>query len=78
MSNYILFGLYLFLLLGIFGFLAIFMMHIRDYRQYSRYITTITRVYLLLMVAIAIFGGYHILNGSIFPQTLRPIQRVNL
>ncbi|MBC7498804.1 hypothetical protein H7170_04130 [Candidatus Gracilibacteria bacterium] len=78
MSNYILFGLYLFLLLGIFGFLAIFMMHIRDYRQYSRYITTITRAYLLLMVAIAIFGGYHILTGSIFPQTLRPIQRVNL
>ena len=78
MSNYILFGLYLFLLIGVFGFLAVFMVHIRDYRQYSRYITTITRTYLLLMVVIAIFGGYYILVGTIFPQTRTPVQRINL
>jgi len=56
MSNYILFGVYLVLILGIFGFLTIFMMHIRDYLQYSRYLKGITRFYLALMVTIAIFG----------------------
>lgn len=78
MSNYILFGPYLLLLIGIFGFLAVFMMHIRDYRQYSRYITVIIRVYLTLMIIIALFGGYMILSGTIFPQSQRPAQRVNL
>ncbi|MBC7503768.1 hypothetical protein H7169_02270 [Candidatus Gracilibacteria bacterium] len=78
MLNYIFFGLYLFLVIGLFGFLAVFMMHIHDYKQYSRYITVITRIYLTLMVVIAIFGGYYILVGSIFPQTRGPIQRLNL
>lgn len=56
MANYIFFGIYLLLITGIFGFLTIFMMHIRDYRQYSRYLTGITRFYLILMVIIAING----------------------
>ena len=78
MSNYILFGIYLFLILGIFGFLTIFMMHIRDYLQYSRYLKGITRFYLVLMVVIAIFGGYSILTGDIFPQSKSAVKRINL
>ena len=75
--NYILFGGYLLFLFAISGFLAIFLIHIRDYRQYSRYITIITRIYLVLMLVIAIFGWYYILTGTIFPQREKPIQRHN-
>ncbi len=78
MIHYILFGFYLIIVFGVFGFLAVFMMHIRDYLQYSRYITQITRVYFVIMILISIFGGYYVLTGTIFPQTKQPIQRVNL
>ncbi len=75
--NYIFFGGYLVLLFIIFGFLIIFLIHIKDYKQYSRYITNITRIYLTLMILIAIFGWYHILTGKIFPQKEKVIQRHN-
>jgi hypothetical protein len=56
MVNYVLFGIYLFVVLGIFGFITIFMMHIRDYQRYSSYVAILTRVYIAIMLLIAIFG----------------------
>ena len=54
MPNYILFGIYLFIVLGIFGFITIFMIHIRDYQRYSSYVAILTRVYIAVMVIVAI------------------------
>ncbi|MBX9809506.1 hypothetical protein K2X92_03910 [Candidatus Gracilibacteria bacterium] len=78
MANYIFFGMYLFVVLGLFGFIAIFMLHIRDYQQYSRYLKTLTRIYILAMVLIASVGGYYLLTGTIFPQNKSTIKRINL
>ncbi len=78
MLNYILLGVYIFVVLGIFWFLAVFMMHIRDYQKYSRYIPIVTRIYMILMILVALFGGYYILVGTIFPQSQKSIQRINL
>ena len=56
MANYILFGIYLFMVLGIFGFVTIFMMHIRDYQRYSSYVGILTRVYIIVIIIVSILG----------------------
>lgn len=78
MHNYILFALYLLVVLLLLGFVVIFLMHIREYKQYSRYIGIVTKTYIIIVLTIAIIGGYFVLTGSIIPSQGRSIQRINL
>lgn len=64
MFHYILLGIYILALIFLSGFLAIFIVHIRDYFQYSKYIKTILRVYITIVLCIAVFWGYQILTGN--------------
>jgi hypothetical protein len=36
--------------------------HIGDFRQYSKYLSGVLKVYLILIIVIGIFGGYKILT----------------
>jgi amino acid permease len=62
--NWILFGIYLFCIISLFAFIAIVIMHIGEFRQYSRYINPILRLYVFLIVLIALFGGYKVLTDN--------------
>ena len=64
MFNFVIFGVYLVVLIFLFGFIAIFVRHIRDFQEYSRYLRPIMRTYIVLMMLIALFGGYMILTGQ--------------
>ena len=62
--NLVLIGMYLFMILLIFGFIAIVVMHIGIFRQYSKYLSIVLKIYLVTILLIAIFGGYKILTGT--------------
>jgi hypothetical protein len=62
--NWILFGIYLFCVLWLFVFIAIVLMHIGEFRQYSRYINPILRIYIVLIVLIWLFGAYEVLTNT--------------
>lgn len=47
-------------------------MHIGEFRQYSRYINPILRIYIVLVVLIWLFGAYKVLTDttkSLSPET---------
>ncbi|MFZ2256032.1 MAG: hypothetical protein WAW59_01500 [Patescibacteria group bacterium] len=69
--NWILFGIYILCVLTLFVFIAIVMMHIGEFRQYSRYINPVLRIYIVLVVLIALFGGYRVLTDDIQPSSLK-------
>jgi hypothetical protein len=50
--NWILFGIYLFCIISLFAFIAIVLMHIGEFRQYSRYINPVLRIYIVLIILI--------------------------
>lgn len=52
--NFILFGIYFMIVLGVFAFIAIFVRHIRDFQKYSKLLTGFLRLYISLIVIIAI------------------------
>ena len=60
----IIFAIYLFVLIIVFGFIAIVVMHIGEFRQYSRYLSIVLKIYLLAIILIALFGGYQILTDD--------------
>lgn len=61
-SNIILFGVYLLVILVLFAFISIVVMHIGNFKQYSKYLSVVLKIYLVLIILIAIFGGYRILT----------------
>lgn len=65
--NWILFGIYLLCVILIFVFISIVLMHIGEFRQYSKYITPILRIYLIVIVLIALFGAYKVLTSRVMP-----------
>lgn len=48
-------------------------MHIGEFRKYSRYVNPVLRLYIILVVAIALFGGYRVLTDDIQPSSLKPV-----
>lgn len=60
----IIFAIYLFVLLIIFGFIAIVILHIGEFREYSRYLSVVLKIYLIAVVVIAIFGWYKVLTDD--------------
>ena len=60
----VIFGIYLVVLLVIFIYIAIVVMHIGDFRKYSRYLSVVLRIYLVAVLAIACFWMYKILTGK--------------
>ena len=65
--NIILFGIYLFILLVVFAFIAIITIHIGNFRQYSKYLSVVLKIYLVTVLIIGIFGGYMILTSKYIP-----------
>ncbi len=49
------FGFYLIALLVIFIYIAIVVMHIGDFRKYSKYLSIVLRIYLVAVLCIACF-----------------------
>jgi hypothetical protein len=47
-------------------------MHIGEFRQYSRYITPVLRLYIVLVAGFAVFGGYMVLTSDILPTAVKP------
>lgn len=62
--NWILFGFYIACILILFAFISIVIMHIGEFRQYSRYINPVLRAYVVLILLIAVFGGYQVLTNE--------------
>lgn len=58
------FGFYLIALLVIFIYIAIVVMHIGDFRKYSKYLSIVLRIYLVAVLCIACFWIYKILTGT--------------
>lgn len=58
------FGFYLVALLVIFIYIAIVVMHIGDFRKYSKYLSVVLRLYLIAVLCIACFWIYKILTGK--------------
>lgn len=71
--NWILFGIYVLCILVLVIFIAIIAMHIGEFRKYSRYVNPVLRLYIILVVAIALFGGYRVLTDDIQPSSLKPV-----
>ena len=53
--NFIFFGIYALAMIVLFVFIAIFLMNIREYRAYSRYINPVLRIYIALIIIISIW-----------------------
>ncbi len=77
--NIILFGIYLFILIVIFAFIAIITIHIGNFRQYSKYLSVVLKIYLITVLMIGIFGGYMLLTSKYTPikKINAPVQKLN-
>lgn len=65
--NIIFLSIYLFILLIICAFIAIVVMHIGAFRQYSKYLSVVLKIYLIVVLIIGIFGGYMIVTNKNTP-----------
>ena len=45
-------------------------MHIGNFRQYSRYINPVLRIYVVLIISIALIGAYLVLTDDARPKSL--------
>lgn len=77
--NIILFGIYLFILFVIFAFITIITLHIGSFRQYSKYLSVVLKIYLVTILIIGLFGGYMILTSKYIPlkKMNAPVQKLN-
>jgi Na+/glutamate symporter len=71
-----LFGIYLAVLLFVFVYIAIVIMHIGEFREYSLYLAVVLRVYLILIVLIALFGAYKVLTGKYVAPKKSPTHQI--
>ncbi len=53
--NLILLGLYLIVIIVLFAFIGIVVMHIGTFKEYSKYLSTVLKIYLIAIFVIAIF-----------------------
>jgi hypothetical protein len=54
-TNIIFFGLYLLIIVILFAFIAVVVMHIGNFKQYSKYLSIVLKIYLVVIMLIAIF-----------------------
>lgn len=66
--NLILFGVYALILVMFFAFIGIVIMHVGAFREYSKYLSVVLKVYIVTIIVIAIFGGYKILTHYTPPK----------
>lgn len=54
-------------------------MHIGNFKQYSKYLSVVLRIYLVVILLIAIFGGYKILTDYTPAKKSRnmPIEKID-
>lgn len=77
--NIVFFGIYLAVLVIIFAFIAILIMHVKDFRQYSKYLSVVLKIYLIVVVILAIFWSYKILSNTETSLKSRiPLQKIEL
>ena len=50
------------MLIILFAFISIVVMHIGGFKDYSKYLSMVLKIYLVIILIIAIFGGYKILT----------------
>gem|GEM_PF-3682024 len=55
MFNLVIFGIYAFIVLIVLGFLSIFIVHIKNFREYSRFLTPVLRIYIVIITLIIVF-----------------------
>lgn len=60
--NIVIFGVYLLVLLILFAFISIVVMHIGRFKEYSKYLSVVLKIYLIVVLLISFFGGYKILT----------------
>ncbi len=60
--NIVIFGVYLLVLLILFAFISIVVMHIGGFKEYSKYLSVVLKIYLIVVLLISFFGGYKILT----------------
>ncbi len=72
--NIIIFGIYLIVILVLFAFIGIVVMHIGRFRDYSKYLSIVLKIYLIIILLISFFGGYKILTD----YTPAKANRVNI
>ena len=58
--NLILLWVYFVIIIVLFAFIGIVIMHIGNFREYSRYLSTVLRIYLVSIIVIALFWAYKI------------------
>ena len=76
--NLVLFGVYLLIILILFAFIAIVVMHIGNFKDYSKYLSIVLKIYLITIVVIAVFGAYKILSHYTPPKKSNtPIEKIN-
>lgn len=53
--KFLILGIYLFVIIGLSAYLAVVLVHLKGFMQYSSYLRPVTRFYLLLLLVITIF-----------------------
>ncbi len=78
-TSTLLFGIYLLVIIVLFAFIAIVVMHIGNFKQYSKYLSVVLRIYLVVILLIAIFGGYKILTDYTPAKKSRniPVEKID-
>lgn len=74
--NLVIFSIYMVAILILFAGIAVVIIHIGQFREYSKYLSTVLRIYLITIVIIAIFWGYKILTNQSEPvrKTTVPVE----
>ncbi len=72
--NLILLWVYIVIIIVIFAFIGIVLMDIGNFKQYSKYLPTVLRIYLATIIIIAIFWAYKISTHYTPPKKQRNIQ----
>lgn len=75
--NLVIFGIYLFVLIILLGFISIVILHIGAFRAYSKYLSIVLRIYIIAVIMIALFGGYRVLTDHTPAKNSNPPQNLD-
>ena len=76
--NLILLWVYLVIVIVLFAFIGIVIMHIGTFKEYSKYLSSVLRIYLVSIIIIALFWAYKIYNDYTPAKKNRtPIEQMN-
>jgi glucan phosphoethanolaminetransferase (alkaline phosphatase superfamily) len=74
--NLIIFGIYLLVIIILFSFLGIVLVHLDTFKTYSKALIPVTKIFLLILIVCAILGGYMILTSTDVPTITQKIENV--